>query len=300
MLDDSLLSCFENLYRRHKLAGKTAGTVRKYRAAIRHFGKSLGHVPRLADLSDLAILDVMDHVLRKGRSPATCNNVRAKLISLWSFLARKGLVTSWPDVQLFDEPERLPQAWLPHELARLWRACLESSGSICGRPAGNWWLSLHSLLYDSGERIGAVMQLTWGDVDLTTRYVTFRASTRKGKRKPNLKRLHPDTVSLLAPHVGRSDELVFPWPLTMERLWQVYEDVLSRAGLATDRWHKFHTMRRTHASVFEAAGGDASKSLGHSSRAITERSYLDRRICPEKQPVDFLFRPGDGDDPRAA
>jgi integrase len=289
-LDDSLLSHFDNLYRRHRLAGKTAGTIRKYRAAINHFGKSLGHAPRLADLSDLAVLDTMDHAMRRGRSPATCNSIRAKLVSLWGFLARKGLVSIWPDVALFDEPERTPRAWMPDELRRLWVACLECPGMICGREASSWWIGLHSLLYDTGERIGAVMQLTWADVDVSGRWVNFRAETRKGKRKANLKRLHADTVLILSSHVGQPGDKVFPWSLTMERLWQTYEGLLKSAGLPCDRRNKFHKMRRTHASFFEAAGGNATESLGHSSRAITER-YLDLRIVGKQQPCDVLPRP---------
>lgn len=297
--DDTLLSCFETLYRRHKLAGKTAGTSRKYRAAIRHFGKSLGHIPRLSDLNDLAILDVMDHVSRLGRSAATCNNVRAKLVSLWGFLARKGLVALWPDVAQFDEPERVPLAWMPAELARLWKACAAQSGSICGQSAADWWLALHSVLYDSGERIGSVMQLKWSDVDLDGRWVIFRAETRKGKRKPNQKPLHPDTVAILERLFTDPDSRVFPWGLTMERLWQRYECVLRLAGLATDRWSKFHKMRRTFASFAEAAGLDATKLLGHSDRRTTE-AYLDLRICGRQRPCDVLRRPTDPDPPRAA
>lgn len=291
VLDDSLSSHFENLYRLHKLAGKSAGTIRKHRVAIRHFTRTLGRPPKLTDLTDLDILGVMDGMMRRGRSPATCNSVRAKLVALWSFLARKGIVSLWPDVENFIEPERIPVAWMPEELASLWIACACQPGKFGTRPASDWWIGLHSLLYDTGERIGAVMQLTWGDVDLTRRWVTFRAATRKGKRKPSMKQIHPDTAALLAPWVGAHEDRVFPWHLTMERLWQKYEAVLKSAGLPTDRWHKFHTMRKTHASFLEAAGGDATRSLGHSARATTEASYLDPRIVKQQQACDVLFRP---------
>lgn len=298
-LDDSLSSCFENLYRRHKLAGKTPGTLRKYRAAIRHFAKSLGRTPRLSDLSDLAILDTMDHMLRRGRAAVTCNGVRAKLVSLWGFLARKGLVSIWPDVAEFDEPERIPLAWMPDELAQLWRACEEQRGSICGQSAADWWLALHGVLYDTGERIGAVMQLRWADVDLRRRWVNFRAETRKGKRKPSRKELHADTIEILSRLFTQSDLRVFPWALTMERLWQKYEAVLRSAGLSTDRWSKFHKMRRTHASFAEAAGLDATRLLGHSDRRTTE-AYLDLRICGGVQACNVLRRPTDPEPPKAA
>lgn len=299
VLDDSLLSHFENLYRRHRLAGKTAGTIRKYRAAIRHLERSLGRVALLSDLNDLAVLDAMDHVLRRGRAAVTCNSVRAKLVSLWGFLACKGIVSLWPDVAQFDEPERIPIAWLSDELSRLWKSCEAQPGLICGLPACDWWLGLHNVLYDTGERIGAVMQLKWSDVDLNRGWVSFRAETRKGRRKPSKKELHADTVEILARLFTKYDCMVFPWPLTMERLWQKYETVLRSAGLPSDRWHKFHTMRKTHASFAEAAGLDATRLLGHSDRRTTER-YLDPRIVGGIQACNVLRRPTDPDPNRAA
>jgi integrase len=52
---------------------------------------------------------------------------------------------------------------------------------------------------------------------------------------------------------------------------------------------KFHAMRRTAASHFAAAGGDASHFLGHSSPRITEKYYLDPRIADTgPQPCDVL------------
>jgi integrase len=70
--------------------------------------------------------------------------------------------------------------------------------------------------------------------------------------------------------------------------------------LPTDREHSFHCIRKTGASFADAAGADASKLLGHSSRSVTERHYLDPSIAKRDHAVDFLFRPGDPEPPRAA
>jgi integrase len=51
-------------------------------------------------------------------------------------------------------------------------------------------------------------------------------------------------------------------------------------------------MRRSVASHYEAAGGNATELLGHSSRSVT-LAYLDPRIVPQQHAVDLLFRPGD-------
>lgn len=43
-------------------------------------------------------------------------------------------------------------------------------------------------------------------------------------------------------------------------------------------WAPFHLIRRSHASHLTVVGGDARQSLGHSSEAVTDKSYRDPRI----------------------
>lgn len=74
-------------------------------------------------------------------------------------------------------------------------------------------------------------------------------------------------------------------------IWRKIGEVLERAGLPTDSKSKFHRIRRTVASYYEAAGGNATELLGHSSRKITEK-YLDRRIVARPQAIDRLWRLG--------
>lgn len=292
-LDGTLWSYFDVLYRRQRLTGRSPGTTAKFRAAImKHLAGSLGHVPLLADLSDVAILDCMDWMLRQGYPEVTCNSTRSKLVALWNFLARKGVIGTWPDVQKLVEPELIPVCWLPDELGRLFAACRAAEGWIGDRSAADWWVGLHCVLYDTGERIGAVMRLIWQDIDLASGWVTFQAKNRKGRRKALMRRLHADSLAVLAPARGSSpQERVFPWPRDVSRLWTFYARVLKAAGLPADRRHMFHCLRRTHASFLEAAkAGAATASLGHSSPEVTAR-YLDPRVVQPPQPVDTLRRP---------
>ena len=63
-------------------------------------------------------------------------------------------------------------------------------------------------------------------------------------------------------------------------------------GLPSDRRHKFHAMRRTVASFYEAAGGNATELLGHSTRDVTRTHYLDPRVVGQGvNACDVLFRP---------
>ena len=67
---------------------------------------------------------------------------------------------------------------------------------------------------------------------------------------------------------------------------------MQRAGLPDTREYKFHAIRKSTASHYEAAGGNATELLGHSSRKVTQ-GYLDPRIVRTKPAVELLFRPGE-------
>jgi integrase len=52
----------------------------------------------------------------------------------------------------------------------------------------------------------------------------------------------------------------------------------------------FHRLRKSVSSHLEAAGINSTSAMGHSSREVTERSYIDRRIAKTVSPADVLFR----------
>lgn len=83
----------------------------------------------------------------------------------------------------------------------------------------------------------------------------------------------------------------FEWPYCKTYLWLMFGKLLRQAGLPNGRRDKFHKIRRSVASWFEVAGGNATELLGHSGREIT-RLYLDPTICQKPQAADRLFRPG--------
>ena len=64
--------------------------------------------------------------------------------------------------------------------------------------------------------------------------------------------------------------------------WQRLMRQVEEAG--GDRW-QFKDLRARHAQDFEDFGGDATRQLGHSSRAVTMRHYLrkPRRVVPLKR-----------------
>jgi integrase len=154
--------------------------------------------------------------------------------------------------------------------------------------ACDWWVALVLAIWDSGERIAAVIRLKWGDVDLARGWIRFKAENRKGGRDDSVVRLSSETVAALKQIRGKEGP-VFPWPWCQSYLWKAFGDILKRAGLPHDGKSKFHRIRKTVASYAEAAGGNATAMLRHSKREVTE-AYLDPRIVNRQQPVDVLFR----------
>jgi len=243
----------------------------------------------LTDLSDDTVNRYLAWFRQLPRAAASVNKERSNLLAIWRFAARKRFVEQWPDVDPEIEPKRIPQAWTSDQVFRLFASIKKETGLIAGIPAAQWWEALHLVGWDTGERIAALMGLQWADVDLSGRWVLCRAESRKGKREDRIYRIALDTCELLR-QIRRPFKHVFEWPYCRNYIWQKYSQILRRAGLPSDRRSKFHRLRRTVASNFEAAGGDATALLGHSRRSITER-YLDPRICQEKQAADLLYRP---------
>lgn len=290
VLDSTIRSHYHVLYETQRLCGKSENTRRLMRGALNRFDAFLHRPALLTDLNDATLAAFLAALAREVR-PATVNNIRSKIVALWSFLARKSIVPNWPTVPPVTEPEIVPIAWSDAEMRCLWAASGRVAGAIGGIPAAGWLRALHSLIYDTGERISAVMSLRLADIDLAGGWVNYRARTRKGGRKANLTRVHAETVAAIAAIWLPQRELLLPWPHHLNYLYGWYaRAVLIPAGLPADRLHKFHCLRRTSATRIEALGGDATKMLGHSDRRVTVKYYLDPRQIPQQFACDLLPR----------
>lgn len=289
----TLREILENGCLNQTLRSARPNTRRNYEINLRHFDRFCGRPATIDDLTDDQVTDCMWWLFDDGsRAARTANKFRDVILATWRLLHRKGLVDRWPDVPPLPEPDRAPVAWTRQQLKRLWDACESQQGMIHNIPARHWWHCLHAVLWDSAERITAVTLLEWADVDLETGHAKCRAENRKGGRADRVYRLHPDTVTALSGIQRSRNTLVFPWPYCRTYLWPRYGKLLAEAELPSDRWHKFHCLRKSVASWFEAAGGNATELLGHSSRRITRR-YLDPRVISPQQATDLLFRPGE-------
>lgn len=265
-------------------------TRSQYRITLRDLAKAIGKEPQVGDLTDDSVALLMRSLMDRGLSIPTINGRRDCIHALWSWLARRGYVKIWPTTPTLDEPQRTPQAWTAKQVRQLFNAATLATGKCKGVPRWLYWHVLLSLLWDTSERITAALHCRWEHFDFDSRWLRVPAEIRKGKKKDMAYRLSPETVGLLRMMQKYSPATLVP-PIYNERyIWKAFEKVLKDAGLPTDRHCKFHRIRRSVASHFERAGGDAQKLLGHTSRRITE-GYLDPSIVEPPQATDLLFRP---------
>lgn len=296
----TLSDLFENYFAPLRLRGKSPNTTRLYRCTLRSFERFLKRPATIEDLDDLRIARFLSH-RASVRSPYTAERERNQLVSLWRFAGDRRIVDSRPCLPAASRlPERVPKVWTPEELRRLIAVAGATPGIIGDAPAGIFWRALVGTLYESAERISAIMSTTVDDWQRPRLLV--RAEYRKGGKRDRLYTL-TDPTSDLVDYLCRRrspDDKIFRWDRNWTYLWNKFGDVVEAAGLPGGRRAKFHQLRRCAASFYAAAGGNPTQFLDHSSPRIT-RAYLDPRYTdqgtPPSQIIPSLHQPAGGSPP---
>lgn len=314
--DETVRAHFEATYRPEQLRFKSKNTLKKYRIELDRLDRFLVSAAavtiereagpaRLCDLTDAIIGDCAEWLLQSGRTDhggrsrhkgLSVESVRGfvgRMRKLWDFLARKRLVEQFPTVPNLQKEKRIPRAWSRRELAILYQAVSRLRGDIGGIEAGEWWTSFLTVMWRTGERPEALLSVRWDWLDFNAMpgwaWLSIPAAARKGRRQPRAYRLTPDCVEWLERIRLPSRDMVWPWPHHYSTLFRRYKEILRRANLSVDRNSMFSRIRCSHASHLEAAGGDATESLGHQGRQTTRDHYLDETIVRRDWPADKLF-----------
>lgn len=158
-------------------------------------------------------------------------------------------------------------------------------GTYGGVPRSLWWNAYLRCLWDTGERSGAAraFRFDW----LTGDGIHVPAFARKGA-KSAFYRLTPPTHEAIERIRSPEREKIFPWLLSDASFFLHYGRLLKAAGLPNDAKSKGQRMRRTHLTYWAIAGKDASARAQHTSRALTEKFYLDETMLPHADPGDVL------------
>ncbi len=290
-----LIDMLEQHYKPARLAGKSAHSTRLYKYTIRRFSLWLERPAVVADLTtDKVTRHINDLLEGTDLAAATIDKCRSQLVALWNYAAKRGWLAEWPQIQKLRVPQRVPDAWTNEEAERLLAACERQGGAIGTVPCNVFWPALVATVFDTAERIGAVMETERHGFD-PSGWLTIKAEHRKGGKRDKRFKLRPSTVKRIqAVHEAspRNDRL-FPFPRNYTYLFKLYGEILEDAGLPSNRRTKFHKIRRTTASNFESRGGNATELLDHESRKTTTASYLDPRVVKTLFPADIV--PGIGE-----
>ena len=286
LISDFLL----NVYVPLRLRGRSPNSVRLLNHAIRQFSKFLRRDAVLADFEDLT---VSQFLTARGRtlSPYSVERERCALLAMWRLAADRRLVLDRPCVQAELLPERTPRAFTVDELERLYAAALAERGYIGPMPAGVFFSTLLMVLFETGERVHAM--LTTPRSCWAAPFLRVPAGARKGRRTERLYELSADTGAMLDTISRHDAATLFLWPYDPSTIYNRWDKITARAGLGTGREVKFHAVRRSTASHLAAATGSvdaATVYLGHSSDRVTRRSYIDPRITGATgvKPIDAL------------
>jgi integrase len=274
-------------------------SVAMYEATLDRFRDFLGHEPTVDDLDDLTAAKFLrwrqatQHSRFKKISPASLAKDSAHLRSLWTWLAKKrwkkanGELLEFPDYARPRVPKPRPVAYTAEELSALVRAARHRKGAVAGTPAAWYWLTKLQAMFQTGERIGAVLAIRWREVDLERCTLTFLAATRKGRQETITRSITPELARMMATQQGPPEALVWPW-LEDRKILSCYASLKILCRSAGVPYHPFHSIRKSTASYLKKAGISAKKQLGHSSEDMAETHYYDDRITGVESALDFL------------
>lgn len=312
------------LYRRDRLLGSPANTVRAYRSAIRSLErhKHGGRMPatdtlHLAELTGDFLAGAMAGLIAAGRSPATANRLLRHVRPLLSYAERSGHLVEPVHVRPLREPRRIVRTTEPAEMQQLLRfVCTLPAGvpnypaTIGHWPAATWWYAVLLTSYWTGLRCGALLTARSENLDLARGELLIEAADQK-QRADQLFELPPDLQAALAELTEPADRVhLFAWPWDRRRdgsysgRWETarrhLRRILTGAGLPAGRKHLWHNQRRHTATQATIRGGiDAARRLlGHSAEHVTRR-YIDAGQAPDRiRPADVLPPPGIEPPPR--
>lgn len=274
-------------------------SVSMYLSTLDRFRDFLGHDPTVDDLDDLTAAKFLrwrqthQHSRYKLISPASLAKDSAHLRSLWTWLAKKRLKRSdgelieFPDYARPRVPKPVPKAYRAEELAKLIQTAKHRKGYISGKPAAWYWVTKLLAMFQTGERIGAILAIRWSEVDLERHTLTFLAATRKGHRETITRPITPQLAKYLAMHKGAPGERVWPW-LDDREMLSCYASLRVLCKTADVPYKPFHSVRKATASYLKRAGISAKKQLGHSSEEMAETHYYDEEITGRESNLDYL------------
>lgn len=159
----------------------------------------------------------------------------------------------------------------------------------CSEPC----LTAVILAIDTGLRDQEVMSLTWSRIDFRNLTIRTGTGTKSGRERfVPLTQRAAQKLAQRPKHISSPYVFFHPDGTRIARLNQAFEGAVRRAKLSDLRWHDlrrtFGCRRLRGEGCKRASIEEVSAMLGHSSVAVTERSYafLDSEETARKQAQD--------------
>jgi integrase len=172
---------------------------------------------------------------------------------------------------------------------------------------GEPYKTMVGLIAATGLRVGELLGLRWGALDLEVGTLAVRESVYEGKRqRPKTQKsrrtipLGPHAIASLNAHRDRStrkgnDDLVFPnksgAPLRESRLLdRVLQPAARRAELGRVTWHQFRHIHSSLLNDLRVPVKIAQEQLGHSSISTTLNIYTHVVDASHRKAIEALER----------
>ncbi|QDF75938.1 MULTISPECIES: tyrosine-type recombinase/integrase [Shewanella] len=233
--------------------------------------------------------------LKTAKSAAVSNKCLTQIKSVFSYAKREGLISDnhFAVAKKFAEQPR-ERVLTEEEEGRLLSA-LDEEPQI--------YKDIVLIALMTGQRKSCVLSLRWEEIDPQQRIWTIPASKAKSK-KGLVVPLIPSAMEILNRRSQEAEQgEVFVFPNKRSKLGHVVEKtgqgsfwrrVTKRAGLYSDDKAQrltFHDLRRSTATRMARAGIELAiiqKALGHSSIAITQRTYAHHDLSQVRAGLEHI------------
>jgi len=264
----------------HTLRAYEGDLVRFLDFLARDFlGKEAAEV-RPEEVDVLAVRSFLAALTREGLGKRSQGRALSAVRSLFRFACREGTLLANPaqSVRTPKYPQKLPRHLRPGEVENLLEAPAAGEGPFALRDQ-----AILELLYATGLRVGELVSLDWGAVDLTARVLRVVGKGRKERMVPFGRPAAEALRSWLAaweqvrgPKILEEDEPVFlntKGSRLGDRSVRTMIDKWVESAAVTRGVHP-HTLRHTFATHLLENGADLrtiQELLGHSSLSTTQK-----------------------------
>jgi len=291
------LSEFAELYVRTRSLG--SGSIGQIRTAVSDARSVLGDL-KLIEFSELRIYRLYDQMasadLAQTRPARTLKWLRTLLKEAWRLRLIEELPRAWPKT---TQPRRMPDAWTPQQVGRLYHVAVEQPGRIGPHRAGDWWRAFLCVSWDTGLRVSQTMSLRLEDVDFHRHFLLVRYRRNSKSTHDQIKPLSTPTVKAIQAIVTPARERVFDWPewpRSRRDFFSTFRYLCILADIPAPRTQHgelTHKLRRSSISMAALQSLEqARRHAGHTRAETTLRHYVDPRLlacaAPAVPPLEKL------------